>query len=276
MLAVIGAVLEVDGAVRLDLADVRTRPVLLNVAPGNAVGIGPDAVGADIKVLRRGRDVGADAEPLGAARDRPDRASLALIGRLDDPPALGVDEVDHVGVDRAERREIGLGAVIAAHQPAEEAFFAAHRRIVEVDDQAIAGLDDEDGVLILVVEAHASQVGRDLPPFAVRHDLDGEAHRDQAVADFAIVVIGQQNPLAARQQREQFRMEMIGMPVGDPDVIGRDHGGALGARERPIERPAAEIAGAGQPRIGREHRPAAVMEQERSVAECLEAEAHGC
>src|SRR6185437_16003318 len=102
---------------------------------------------------------------------------------------------EHVGIDRAERSDISLGAVVALDEIADEALFAAERRVIEIDNEAVAGLDDKDTVLILIIEAHRTHTWRKLSPLAIRHHLDGEAHRSDAVANFRVIMIGQQHDL---------------------------------------------------------------------------------
>ena len=270
----IGAGLEIDRDEGLKLADVRAGPMLVDIGPGDPIGIGPDAVGAHIKMLRSRRDEAAGAELIDAARGRPDHAALALIRRLDRAVAFGIDEVEHVGIDRAQRRDISLGAVVAADETAQEALLAAQRRIIEIDDQAIAGLDDQDAVLVLVIETHRAHPRRNLPPAAIGHYLDREAERGDAVANFGMIVIGQQHDLVLRQLRQRIGMKMIGLAVRDPEIFGRHHRRALALGQRPVERPGTEIAGAIEPRIGRQHGTIIVVEHQRGVAECFKSEAH--
>ena len=108
-------------------------------------------------MLRGGAGVIADPELVGEAGDGPYRTRLVVLRRLGDAAPLIVDEIEHVRVDRAERSQIGARTIVAGDEPAQETPLAEERRVVEIDDERPIGLDHQDRILVLVVDAQATQ-----------------------------------------------------------------------------------------------------------------------
>ncbi len=69
-------------------------------------------------------------------------------------------------------------------------------------------------------------------------------------------------------------MKMIRMAVRYPNVRGALDRVALGCGDRPVETPAAEIAGSGQPRVGGEHGTAVVVKDQRRIPKGFEPHFH--
>ena len=69
-------------------------------------------------------------------------------------------------------------------------------------------------------------------------------------------------------------MQMIGVAVRDPDEGRLLHRVTFRRGQRPVKPPTAEVAGALQPRIGRQQRPALVVKDQGRIAERLKAEPH--
>jgi hypothetical protein len=80
-------------------------------------------------------------------------------------------------------------------------------------------------------------------------------------------MIGEENRFSLRQKMQGFVMQMIRMPMRDPNELGVLGIADLLLAEGVIKRPAAEIAGADQPRIRHQNGRAINTELDRGVAE---------
>src|SRR6266567_521139 len=67
---------------------------------------------------------------------------------------------------------------------------------------------------------------------------------------------------------------MIGMAVRNPDPPGVHEILDLLRRQRMVQRPTAEVAGPGQPRVGRQHRLAVLEQQNAGIPESFKSRAH--
>ncbi len=76
-----------------------------------------------------------------------------------------------------------------ADQIADKAPFAEQGRVVQVDDERVAGPDDQDGVLVFVVDGETAQPRRQLPPPSVGQYFDLKALPSNSVRDLRRVVL---------------------------------------------------------------------------------------
>src|SRR5665213_1419428 len=114
----------------LNNADVGPRPMLDDIRPCHSIRICPNAVAAHIDMLGGRGNIISDAQTGGNAGPPPHHARLALIRRIDDLPALRVDDVEHVRIVRAQSRHVGSWTLVRPYEAADEALFTAERRIV--------------------------------------------------------------------------------------------------------------------------------------------------
>jgi hypothetical protein len=250
---------------------VEARGVLLHA--GGAC-IRPGAVLALIAVHGAERDEVADAEGLGAARDR--RAerhagALALQRRRLDALSVLVEEIDHVRVvEPGEAQQ--ERALVLLHQAGDERHPAVPGGIVGVHHQRVADLDQEHRVLLVVGQAHDMDAGRERHPARGRQLVHVVALAREILADAAAGVRRDEDAPAA-QQGQRIAVEVVGMAVREPYVSGAQDRRLLLRRHRVRQAPAAEIGRAGDPGIGGQHR-LAVESDQGGVADGFETEIH--
>ncbi len=195
-----------------------------------------------------------------------------VLARRDPVPVL-VEEVDHVGVAEAARQAHQERDLVALHDAANVAFPAVIRGVGPVEDEAAVDVRQQHPVLVHVGDAIDPDPVAERNPRAVLEHAHVVALLDEVVANPVADVIGQED-LLAKQLRQRIRVEVIRMPVRDPDVFrGADR---LQLRLGDLVRlpPAAEVRLVREPGIGDEHRPAPVVQDQDGVADGVEAGVH--
>ena len=145
-------------------------------------------------------------------------------------------------------------------------------RVVQVDDEVPADVDEEDGVLIGVGDTQDPNPLRQADPAVVGHDLDAVPVAGERGGDAATDMVGEQDASVAKAQ-ERLGVEVVGMPVREPHAR-RAHDGLELLVGNPVgQPPAAEVRAALDPGIRDEHR-LAVVDDEGRVPDRLESELH--
>ena len=206
-------------------------------------------------------DLGPDLEAALPAQLRQARYPLALL----------VDEVDHVGIAEPAQSQEERTRERPDHA-LHEATPTSVLRIIEVHHQPAVDVDEQHRVLPRVGDAqHPHPVGDPYPRLVGQH-LDPVSVAGQIPGNTAADVIGQQDPGIAEQWQRR-RVEVVRVPVGEPDCAGDPDGGVLLRRDLVRQAPTPEVGRPADPGIGGQDR-LPVVHDDRGVPDRLETDLH--
>ena len=120
MFTAVFTVFKIENDERLDYTDAWARPMPRHVRPSDTVRFARP-VTPHIDVLRGRRHIHADAQPFGETGPVPNHTGFALFRAVDHATPIRTDDVEHVGVVRAERCHVGALAIVLPHELPDEA-----------------------------------------------------------------------------------------------------------------------------------------------------------